>query len=182
MHFIPEPITFNPLKHHLNFIKHKIKVWHKLEGMEVEKELLTIGNNLLDLYTGELNVMEICKEIQKYFTKNHVSNQDEFIRWLKPYEYKKIMLSDKSVWIIKQGDNPERFIHIHPGKNSVHTVRMRATTLKTAIAIKFNRRIQNNNAPLNLAEVNRVRIEYLSLSPVKHLQPHKGISKVWQLF
>jgi len=182
MHFIPEPITFNPLKHHLNFIQNKIKIWKHSEWNVVEKELLTIGNNLLDLYTGQLTVAEICKEVHEYFTPLNIKNQDKFARWLKPFEYKKIMLSDKSVWIIKEGDNPERFIHIHPGKNSANTVRMRATTLKTAIAIKFKRGKQNNLSPLSLAEVNRVRIELLSLSPIKHLQHEKGISKAWLLF
>lgn len=90
--------------------------------------------------------------------------------------------SDQSVWIVKEGENTDRYIHIHPAKNSVNTTRVRATTLKTVIALKIVLKNPRTDYQPILAEVNNIRIKYLGLSPVKNLQKEKGILKLWQLF
>ena len=59
---IPFPITFNTHKHHLHSLIERLKVWQNLEWKHVENEIKVIGENLLDLYTGDLSVEKICEE------------------------------------------------------------------------------------------------------------------------
>jgi hypothetical protein len=44
-----------------------------------------------------------------------------------------ISLSDRSQWTLKFHDNPQRFVHIFPARNSQHTFRVKANTLKSAL-------------------------------------------------
>ena len=53
---IPVPLTFNAHKHHFRFLLHQIEIWKNLEWKQVEPELLGIGENLIDFYTGELTI------------------------------------------------------------------------------------------------------------------------------
>ncbi|MFW6257682.1 MAG: hypothetical protein ACOC11_02745 [Prolixibacteraceae bacterium] len=178
--YIPEPITFNPVKHHYRFLLKQINKWRFQEWQEVEEELRTIGNNLLDLYLGNLSINTICNEMLLFFEAHKLSDRETFLKWIDHAGYKKIQLSDESQWVIKKGDNFSRYLHIHPGKNSLHTIRIRATTLKTVIAVKIQLPEENGLPPLQ--EVNRIRAEFLNLSPVKKLQQEKGILKLWQIF
>lgn len=177
---IPEPITFNPVKHHFRFLLRKIEDWRLQDWQQTEEQLRVIGNNLLDFYLGDLSINAICSETLLYFKTNNLLEREIFSEWIQPMEYKKIELSDKSQWVIKKGDSLARYLHIHPGKYSVHTIRVRAATLKTVIAMKIH--LPEKNAMLTLEEVNHIRAEFLELSPVKQLQPEKGILKLWQIF
>jgi hypothetical protein len=179
---IPLPLTFNPHKHHLGFLLQQLKIWQNKEWPEVTGEMKVIGNNLIDLYYGKLNVTEICNECLYYFETRKINSYEKFLEWLPPNEYRKIELSDKSVWIIKKGASNQRYIHIHPAKNSTLTIRVRAATLKTAIAIKIQEKKLSKTNDLNLHFVNQVRTEILGLSPVKNLTRGKGISKICTLF
>ena len=179
---IPVPITFNPHKHHLEFLKEKINNWKSLNWESVEKEILCIGNNLVDFYLGSLQVEEICNECINYFRNEKITEKECLLFWLKPLKHKKIQLSDKSFWLIKEGIDGDRFIHIHPAKYSPSTIRVRAITLKTVIALKVHSISIDNGIKANLQNVNRVRTEFLKLSPIKSLQPEKGILHLWELF
>jgi hypothetical protein len=179
---IPFPITFNPHKHHLGFLLQKLKTWQNKEWPEVTDELKVIGNNLVDLYYGSHSVSEICNECLRYFKTRKINSHEKFLEWLSPNEYQKIELSDESIWIIKKGTNIQRYIHIHPAKNSPLTIRVRATTLKTAIALKIQEKKLPKNPVLHLQNVNQIRTEILGFSPVKNLTRGKGISKIFALF
>ena len=134
---IPIPITFNPQKHHFAFLKNQLQKWKKMDWKEIQSELLSIGSNLLDLYFGKLSVNEICEECIDLLHKNNLTQKDDFFVWLKPNDYRKIELSDHSLWVIKKGLDPLFFIHIHPAKQSPYTIRVRATTLKTVLALQI---------------------------------------------
>jgi len=179
---IPLPLTFNPHKHHLGFIFQQLKIWQNKEWPEITDEMKVIGNNLIDLYYGKLNVTEICNECLFYFETRKINSPEKFEGWLQPNEYRKIELSDKSMWVIKKGTTKHRYIHIHPAKNSPLTTRVRAATLKTAIAIKIQQKKFSNSNDLNLQNVNQVRTEFLGLSPIKNISRGKGISKICALF
>ncbi len=181
---IPEisyPITFNPHKHHLGFLKKQIGKWKKLAWPEVEKEMRCIGNNLIDVYCGKLTVEEICRECRVFAQKENITSPENLAKWLHPLEFRKTNLSDNSLWVIKQGLDDERFLHIHPAKYSRFTVRVRATTLKTVAALK-TLQPEMEATGLNLQSVNRIRTENLGLSPVKALEKGKGIARLWELF
>ena len=178
---IRPPVTFNPHKHHLEFLKQQIEIWKNLPWSEVEKELLLIGTNLIDLYCGNLTIYEICRQCLNFAEKEGLSTAEKLKSWLGPKEFRKIKLSDDSEWVIKQGLDSSRFLHIHPAKYSPFTVRVRGTTLKTVVAMQLLKNQAQNEKP-ELNEVNRVRTEKLDLSPVKTLEEGQGISRIWALF
>ena len=179
---IREPIMFNPQKHHLNFIKKQVAAWKIMNWEEVMDDLNRIGNNLLDLYYGPLSVKELITELHNWLIANGKLEKKAFLQWLGKYEYKKIRCSDGSDWLIKKGNKPGRFIHIHPAKNSVFTIRVRATTLKTVIMLTIQNTRFQPDLYENLKQVNNLRIKYLGLSPVKSLQTDKGIMRLWNFF
>lgn len=179
---IPVPVTFNAHKHHFRFLLNEIKTWKTLDWKQVEPKLLEIGENLLDFYTGELSVENICEDCIHYFNSRKINDKISFADWLNPNEYRKIVLNDSSEWVIKEGNDPGRFIHIHPAKQSPHTIRVRAATLKTVIALKTKNVTISNNINENLQKANNIRTTYLHLSPIKSLQRGKGILKLWELF
>ena len=176
------PVTFNTYKHHFLFLTEKIENWKNAEWDQTSNELLSIGENLADLYTGNLSVDNIFGESYAFFNNKNISNNNDFLKWLAPLEYRKIILSDSSEWIIKKGNDEKKYIHIHPGKKSPHTIRVRASTLKTVLTLM----IITDNMPEQLNEclltVNHIRTQYLRFSPVKSLHRGKGIYQLWELF
>ena len=179
---IPVPITFNLQKHHFNFLREQIDVWKKMEWKAIEPELMNIGNNLLDFYIGFLTIEEICNECLKYFQEERIIKKEDFLKWLQPHGYKIIELTDKSKWIIKEGIDNERFIHIHPAKYSPNSMRVRATTLKTVVALQIHSFPIYQEKKENLQIVNMVRVKYLHLSPVRSLNESKAIINLWKFF
>jgi hypothetical protein len=179
---IQVPITFNAHKHHFRFLFQQTEIWKNLEWKAVEQELLAIGENLIDLYTGDLTVEDICTEISNFFNISNINDKISFTDWLQQMEYRKIELSDSSYWVVKEGKDNERFIHIHPAKHSPHSIRVRASTLKTVVALMVYNRDKLQRMSENLQTVNHIRTEYLKLSPIKSLQSGKGILHIWELF
>jgi hypothetical protein len=179
---IPVPVTFNPLKHHFRFLLAEVEVWKGMEWKQVETELSALGENLLDFYTGELTVENICSECLFFFKNANINSTSDFHEWLKPLEYRKITLSDTSIWIIREGLDPERYIHIHPAKQSPFSIRVRAATLKTVAVLRIQSCDIQNIINENLQTVNKTRKQLLNLSPVKSLHPEKGILRLWRLF
>jgi len=179
---IPVPVTFNPYKHHFGFLLEQTEQWKNQDWDVVSEALRSIGQNLIDLYLGHLQVEAVCNECIDFFQKAGISRPGLLKKWLHPREYRKIELSDKSMWVIKEGIDNERFIHIHPAKNSPFSVRVRATTLKTVIALMVHNQLPEKEHHLNLQAVNRIRTECLGLSPVKSLTHGKGIARLWEIF
>jgi hypothetical protein len=179
---IQVPITFNAHKHHFRFLLQRIEIWKTLEWQLVEQELTSIGENLIDLYTGDLTIENIGTECLQIFKNLNIKNKTTLTAWLHPLEYRKIELSDFSKWVIKEGNDTDRFIHIHPAKQSPHTIRVRAATLKTVITLMITTDTISLQINENLKTVNQIRTAYLHLSPVKSLQYGKGILKLWEYF
>lgn len=180
VHIIP-PVTFNPHKHHLGFLKTQIKIWQTLPWEVVENELLLIGTNLIDIYCGKLTLKDINRECLQFALKEKLSSEEKLKKWLYPKEFRKTIFSDGSEWVIKQGQHSSRYLHIHPAKYSAFTVRVRGTTLKTVVALKIFS-TPKNQEQLTLQQVNQIRSEKIALSPVKTLEKGKGIARIWALF
>jgi len=180
---IPFPITFNPHKHHYGFLVNEIEIWKKQKWEDVYNELLLIGNNLIDFYFGELDIEQICKECINHFHSININNREQFLQWLSGSHWKKIELSDQSKWMLRLGDIPERYIHIHPAKYSEHTIRVRATTLKTALTLCIQDIPLQKKSNASLKVVNSIRKKLLKLSPVKNLEePDSKIIFLWKIF
>jgi hypothetical protein len=175
------PVAFNPYKHHLGFLKQKIKYWRSQPWDEVEREILCIGTNLIDIYYGSLPVRQIYDEVAEFAGKEGITDALKMAEWLGHEEYRKTILSDNSQWIVRQGLNPGYFLHIHPAKHSMYTLRIRASTLKTVIALRVFG-LQEQEKKLDLEAVNYARKKIARLSPIKRIEQDKGISRIWSLF
>lgn len=180
---IPLPIQYNPYKHHFRFLLSEITEWQNSDWIVTEKAMLSIGTNLFDFYLGNLTPEQICKASLHYFETKNITTETDFSNWMGNSEWKKITLPDESKWLIKKGNQADRYLHIHPAKFSKHTIRIRATTLKTVLTLCVHKIPILDDTELNLQAVNQQRILYLQLSPIKSLdEEDSGILKLWQLF
>jgi hypothetical protein len=82
--------------------------------------------------------------------------------------------------VLRLGEQENRYVHIHPGRYATHTIRVKAGTLKTAIAVSIWKK-KFNCTEITLALVNRVRKEILYTSPVKSFSADEGLGKLIQL-
>jgi hypothetical protein len=136
---IPSPILFNPLKHHLGFIREFIEINSggnsQSDNQAIVKELKHIGGSVMDVYSGSLTYNEIGSELLNYIKKNKLSGLQDFHHWAgkDPSDFRTILLSDGSNWALKYYDNERRFVHSFPSRFSPFSFRIKANTLKSAI-------------------------------------------------
>ncbi len=173
---IPEPVSFNPLKHHAGFIKKFSDKYSVVSEERILKEIIPelkhIGNSVADIYTGKLSPKDICREILTIMKKEGLSDEKHFIDWIgfPVKEYRKFSLSDKSQWVAKYLANNKRYFHIFPGRNDCHTIRSRGNSLKTAILFD----ILFDKGDIILRDLNSVR-KMLALSPIVKIEAASGI-------
>ncbi|QIA08624.1 hypothetical protein [Draconibacterium halophilum] len=180
---IPIPIQYNPYKHHFRFLLTELVTWQKTDWMETKKAMLSIGNNLFDFYLGHLTPEQVCQASINYLKSINIFTETDFSKWFNNSGWKKITLPDESEWLVKKGNNANRYIHIHPAKFSKHTIRVRATTLKTVLTLCVHKIDIKNNAKLDLQAVNQQRVTFLKLSPIKSFdEEESAILQLWQLF
>ena len=174
---IPIPIRFNPLKHHRNFM---LSTLTSRSPEEIKGLLEPVCNNYNDVYTGALSPTAIGKEIIRILTKEKVLRKDDFARWLQGNNgYRKLSLEDGSEWIVRLGNEDERYIHLHPSRDGKHTVRFKGSSLKTVFLMKT---MQKDSAEtITLERVNQARLQ-VGLSPIKRLDRNKGILNCFEKF
>ena len=182
---VEAPILLNCWKHHKEFIQYRIRrvVMEREDAFQIlPSQLVTIGNSLLDLYTGLLNPYDISIHIKSELKKRSIVRKQSYEKWIKDSKnnYQTIYLPDSSFWTLRLGQK-ERYIHIHPGRYSPHTARVRALTLKTAITVLAWSNI-HKSSPFDINILNHVREETLNASPVKTVSKKYGLGKVISLF
>jgi hypothetical protein len=165
---IPYPILFNPLKHHLGYIKEfidlRIKSDPDYDSGSLTRELKRLGTSVMDIYRGSLSVNDICLEVREFLEMKKISERESFSVWsgTGPADFRIISLSDGSQWTLKFNDHNHRYVHVFPARNSRHTFRVKSNTLKTAMLYNIiigKDYITDDN-------LNKVR-PLLGLSPVK---------------
>jgi hypothetical protein len=89
----------------------------------------------MDIYTGSLSIRNICCETEEFLRGKGLLNIKAYEVWLGTDrdEYRLIGLSDGSLWTLKFHDDPDRFVHIFPARNSQHSFRVKSNTLKSAL-------------------------------------------------
>ncbi len=181
---IQSPITFNCWKHHAGFIKKQIEFYRneKISVEELQKTLLVIGESQMDLYVGELSPQKICDEIVSELISVGVLAFEEYKKWLfeKGNKYKLIEISDNSVWTLRLGKQEERYVHIHPGRYSPVTLRVKALTLKTAIAVLIIN-YEKNIPIIDTLKINEIRKKILNSPPVKKVSSNSAVVRVINL-
>jgi hypothetical protein len=131
------PLLFNPLKHHLGFIKEYIsdKTNTQTDSQAVLKDLKHLGGSLMDVYSGILSPDNIACEINNFLKSNNLTERMIFNIWagVNPKDFKTIKLPDDSHWVLKYFNSELRFVHTFPARYSPHSFRVKANTLKSAI-------------------------------------------------
>jgi hypothetical protein len=175
---VAPPLLFNGLKHHLGVIRSAIGYIRKFPEAAAWglQQLETIGNPVTDIYLGELSVKSIVDEIEKLLTQNDIYKETNYHNWLKSlgHNYNYLELSDGSRWLFRFGEKPGRYIHFHPAKHSPLSLRVRGSTLRTAVAVSM---LYNDFTQDCTEKVNQVRRDFLRLSPIKHITTENGIGK-----
>jgi hypothetical protein len=161
------PLLFNPLKHHLGFITEFVNL--KVDDPDsdtivLSRELKHIGTSVMDIYTGSLSIKKICNEVEVYLREKDLLRIETYSKWVGVIAncFRIISLSDGSQWTLKFHDNKLRFVHFFPARNSQHTFRIKANTLKSAMLyiILIGKDLVTGD------DLNKVR-PLLGLSPVK---------------
>ncbi|SFW64347.1 hypothetical protein [Chitinophaga sancti] len=168
---IPANILFNALKHHKGYIRQQIATATPttLPGL-----LKKLGNSQMDIYYGYLTPERLFEEVLAQIPAETAS---AYLAWLNG-EYKEIILSDNSKWILLEGNVPGQYIHLHPARYSPESMRVKAPILKTAIAcIVCHPRIVHPD----LVMVNQIRKTILQLSPVKDLAQCQHLWQVMKM-
>ncbi len=176
---IPRPLLFNCMKHHAGYIARFISGFSKGSLPSLNEYLSPVGKSQMDLYTGSLGPHEISSEIKGFLHSRNLLDKEPYLRWLESpgAEFREAKLSDNSVWILLPGKIAGRHIHIHPGRYSPFTVRVRAETLRTAIAVLIYCRLHGGSCH-SLTAVNEARQRLLEQSPVKEVSSRRGLGRV----
>ena len=178
---IQMPLTFNCWKHHTGFIKKQIEFYRgeKIAVEELQQALLVIGESQMDLYVGNLSPKKICDEIVSKLKSTGVLAFKDYKKWLfeKGKDFKLIEISDHSAWALRLGKQKERYVHIHPGRYSPYTLRVKALTLKTAIAVLIIN-YEKTFPLINTLQINEVRKKTLNSPPVKKITSNSAVVRV----
>ena len=180
--YIPIPLLFNPLKHHLGFLKDFIEknsdsLNHKGDN-EIVKELKHIGGSVMDVYSGELNVPEICYEFLCHLKTKRLTGRSVFMKWAGTGEkdFRTVYLSDGSQWVLKFYNHEDRYVHFFPARLSPLTFRIKANTLKSAVLYQvFIGKDYITEEDLNIARA------MAGLSPIKEVLDTEAISEMIEL-
>jgi hypothetical protein len=174
---IPLPVRFNPLKHHRKFM---LRLLQNASPEMITDLLDPVCNNYIDLYTGSLTSKEIALQVIAVLKSMDVLDAAKFTRWVETnHGYRKITVSDQSEWIVRAGNESDRFVHLHPSRTGPFSVRFKGSTLKTICLLKINLLASEKTPSLDI--VNRVR-QQVGLSPVNKLEPDKGILASFEKF
>ena len=178
---LPQPILFHPLKHHLGYIREFIKRQTDTEDSFLQTQIRTLGSSQLDLYLGPLSAQQIARETTLYLQAHHLLEPNAYRLYLTPTEgaYRLIALSDESKWVLRWGIIAGRHVHLHPARYSQQTLRIKANTLKTAVAVSIA--IRRYRQSLNLKLVNDLRTQWLKLPPIPTFPPDGTLAKLVRL-
>jgi hypothetical protein len=180
--FIPEPFQFNPLKHHLAFIREFIAQEISDENPEKNKDLVRkirhIGTSVMDIYTGNLRIPEILEEVRGFLKNKGLLTAGLFADWTgKGFgDFRVITLSDGSQWTLKYHTGGERYVHLFPARSSPHSFRIKTNTLNSALLYI----ISIGKDYISDEDLNRARA-LAGLSPVKEVAESEAISELIEI-
>jgi hypothetical protein len=163
------PILFNTYKHHAGALRARIAAAAQTGPgalPEWAARVAVLGTKLMDLYTGPLSPRDLSAHVLEILRVANHLDHDVYLAWLAGQgNYAVVTLPDESRWVLRLADEPDRYIHLHPGRWSPHTLRVRANVLKTALVVLAHVRIFGGD-PMDRGLINAVRSEHLGLSPL----------------
>ncbi|UPK67224.1 hypothetical protein [Chitinophaga filiformis] len=169
-------ILFNALKHHRAYIHRELG---KMTPDTLPGRLKVLGNSQMDIYYGDLDIPALFEEVTAKVQEAGITDEAAYLEWLKANGgYVEIVLSDTSRWVLLPGNEPGKYIHLHPARYSPHSMRVKATVLKTALACLL---AHPDGALPGLSSLNQIRKNILGLSPVKDLDSCEHLWEVMRM-
>lgn len=163
---VPKPFLLNGLKHHIGYIRHLLPSFPILPEDEFFRLIHKSGNSVTDFYYGKLSVETICYEIELQLKEIQAFSPENYRRWISGKGlYYCLRISDGSDWLMRRGEFEQRYIHIHPGKYSLHTRRIKSRSLRIVLAMLYYNK--EKKSLFSLEALNHIRENKLDLPPVK---------------
>jgi hypothetical protein len=178
-------VLLNTWKHHAAALRQRVREAVQAGApalKELAGQLIVIGTELMDLYTGPLTPAEIGSKVIAQLQAEGRLALPAYREWVKGSGgYCLLTFDDGTRWVLRLGDEGGRYVHVHPGRWAPQTCRVRANVLKTAVLVLAHAGIHGGD-PLDRARVNAVRRDYLGLSPVgRDLSGDQGLGAVIDL-
>jgi len=182
---VSDVFLFNSIKHHLGCIKDFI-VQSKTECFlpdDINHQLIQVGKSMIDFYYGNISQLEIIQEIKRHLKSMNCYDSESYYQFISisPKNYRILDLSDGSSWTLLIGKKKNRYIHIHPSRGSMYTLRARALALKTAILLLIFYADELNKVSI-VKLTNEVRKKYLGEPPIKNEIYTTGLRRILELF
>jgi hypothetical protein len=182
---VPSPVLFNTWKHHAGALRHRVaSIVRRGETAlaELAGELVVVGSKLMDLYTGSHSPAEVARLVLDSLEQDGQLEREAFRAWVELHGgYGLVAIDDGSSWVLRMAEAEERYVHLHPGRWVPHTCRVRANVLKTALMTLAHVGVHGGD-PMDRVLVNRVRQQYLNLSPMgRELDGDQGIGEIIEL-
>ncbi|MBY0229121.1 MAG: hypothetical protein K2W96_07590 [Gemmataceae bacterium] len=180
------PVLLNAWKHHAGALMARIERFAALGPSalaEAASGLVVVGDALMDLYTGTMSPRAVSLWVMAELERQGKAEPAVFASWLAGQGgYATITHpGDGTSWVLRQGDDPARWAHLHPGRHSPNTVRVQATVLKTAFLARLHARVSGSD-PMAKETVDAVRRGHLGLPPLKAApEPGSGLGAVIEL-
>jgi hypothetical protein len=173
--------TFNPLKHHANwlywFIVSANNECLPLSDIRLIENIKIIGNNPIDIYTGNYCVEKIIQEIEQFLIQKSLKSEKELVVKLHQNDYLSCTISDSSRWILRLSDDKRHYIHVHPARVGEHITRIKGGAWKTAIVLFLFKNIESLNVLNDIDFINGIRKKFLNLSPIKPIGEYNHLVK-----
>ncbi|MBX9627470.1 MAG: hypothetical protein K2X82_26960 [Gemmataceae bacterium] len=181
---VPHPVLLNTWKHHAGWVRYRIAraVAAGPDGVTaLPAEMLVVGTRLMDLYTGAFTPAAVADLVLDRLGGVGRFDYPALAAWLDLRGgYAVLDLPDVSRWAVRLGPEGGRYVHLHPGRWSPHTVRVQANTLKSAVMAVAHARLTGRD-PLDPAVVNAARRQYLGMLPVREVAAGAGLGAVVRL-
>jgi hypothetical protein len=182
---VPEPVLFNTWKHHAGALRERVRqaAAAGVPGLaDLAGRLVVLGTELMDLYTGALTPAQIAGRVIADLQAQSRLALDAYRAWLAEGGGYGVLTfaEDGSRWVLRLGDEGGRHVHVHPARWAPATRRVRANVLKTAVMVLAFAGVHGGD-PLDVALVNRVRQQYLGLSPMRRVSGDRGLHIVLEL-
>jgi hypothetical protein len=181
---IPNPVLFNVWKHHAGLLRRQIADVGR-DGpaalAALPDQLVVMGTELMDLYTGPLPPGEIASKVLALLEADGRLPAALYRPWVEENGgYRTLTFAeDGTVWVLRVADE-ERYVHLHPGRWTPLTRRVRANVLKTAVLVLAHTAVHGGD-PRDVKLVNRLRTEHLGLSPMREVVGDQGLGVILDL-
>ena len=171
----PPPALFHGWKHHARFLCahiRRLSAGGPAALSQLPSDLLAIGGSQMDLYLGPLSPAAIASALIDHLAAADLLAPERYRAALADGGYLLVDLADRSSWVLRWGDQPGRYVHIHPARYAPQTLRVRAPVLKTALAARAWATV--HGVALDLDAVNAARAALLGWQPLKTLDASAG--------